>query len=428
MPNRSIRNLLKSSVFWSVGCTEPGAVAYAAATARRSLGGAVRSVEVTIDPYTYKNALAVVIPNTGGRRGIAVAAALGVLYEGTRSGLEIFGDLDKSLGRRVDTLVARNTVRVHSRVFKTAPHIAVTVTTDEGSATVVLEGSHTTIVRHEVNGRPATVTAAAGKSRTAVADRLADLTLDDIVEYAARASDADIAYFLRGARQNFELAQESMAGRVGAGIGAALETASRTGAVDRGVLGKARSMVAAAVDARMAGLARPVMTSGSSGNQGLATTIPILLAGASLASERHELGRALALGHLLGSYIRTRTGKISTMCGSAVSAAAGAGLGILALHHGWEGLRKLVPNVVSNVIRSITGIICDGANDTCALKLAIASDVAFTTAALAVQMPEPVIRGGIAGESPEEALTNLRRVTESLLPTERIILDILTDR
>ena len=420
-----IRKILDEIMLPAIGCTEVGAIALAAATAHRAIGGNVEQVTVLLDSNTFKNAAAVAIPNTGGETGIGTAVVLGALYGNPDLKLSILRDIGQEDTKIAKEMVRQGKIQVDIRPEQFPVYIDVTIKTSRGMSRAIIKGSHTNVVFIEVNGEVKLGDKASATEPKAgvnnIRSELLAMKIPHIISLTTNLEPEDVQFLLEGAEMNMTIAREGLSMRSGLAVGANLQEIAARDSVSDNVVNEVRILVSAAVDARVFGSGLSVMTNSGSGNQGIATTIPIKVVSKRMNSDRSELARALALGHLLAAYTRLKMGELSTICGSVVASAVGAGVGILWLYDKRE---ELVDRVVKNVVASIAGIFCDGANESCALKLATASGVAVEAALLSMQNME-VAASGIIGSSAEETLNNLSLISRSMRDTEQSILNII---
>ena len=423
-----LSDILREITSLSVGCTEPAAISLATATAHEAIGGAAERVSVTLDPNTYKNALAVIIPNTGGKTGIHLAAALGAVCGNSKLGLEIFKDVTPENTRVAEQMVQLDKIQVSTQRNQPPLFIDATVETSAGQGRAIIKGTHTNVAFLEANGEvktgnKATATEPEKELISVTCRKLLAMTIPEIVRLTASLGPRDIQFLLDGAEMNLAIARDGLAKRPGLAVGANLQDMVNDGIISGDVISETKILVAGGVDARMSGSSLPVMTNGGSGNQGIATTIPIAVISRRMKTEKPEITRALAISHLLAAYTRLKIGELSTLCGSAVASAIGATAGILWLINQSE---ELIEQVVKNIVGNIPGILCDGAHSVCALKLATASGVAVETAFLLSRGTAIGARTGIIADLADETFNNLALISKSLKETELTILNIMT--
>lgn len=423
-----LSDILREIASLSVGCTEPAAIALATATAREAIGGATERVIVTLDPNTYKNAMAVIIPNTGGKTGIQLAAALGAVCGDSKLELEIFKDATLENTRMAEQMVQLGKIQISTHRNQPPLFIDATVETSAGQGRAIIKGTHTNVALLEVNGEvktgnKATATGLEKEIISVACRKLLAMTIPEIVRLTASLGPRDIQFLLDGAEMNLAIARDGLAERFGLAVGANLQDMVNDGIISGDVISEAKILVAGGVDARMSGSSLPVMTNGGSGNQGIATTIPIAVISRRMENKKPEIIRALAISHLLAAYTRLKIGELSTLCGSAVASAIGAASGILWLINQSE---ELIEQVVKYIVGNIPGILCDGAHSVCALKLATASGVAVEAAFLLSRGTAIGARTGIIADLADGTFNNLALISKSLKETELTILNIMT--
>ncbi|MFC1869657.1 serine dehydratase subunit alpha family protein [Chloroflexota bacterium] len=412
----------------SIGCTEPAAIALATTIAREAIGGVARQVSVTLDPNTFKNALAVTIPNTAGKTSMQLAAALGALCGNSKLGLEIFKDVTLDNTTVAEQMVKLGKIRIAIQRDQPPIFIDAAVKTSAGQGRAIIKGSHTSVAFVEANGKVKigneTVATETKKELISAACRkLLAMKISDIVYLTASLSPNDKQFLLDGVEMNLTIVRDGLAKRSGLAVGANLQDMVNDGTISDDVINETKILVAGGVDARMSGSSLPVMTNSGSGNQGIASTLPIVVIAKRMKSEKGQIARALAISHLLAAYTKLKIGELSTLCGSAIASAIGASAGILWLTDQRE---ERIEQVVKNIVGNIPGILCDGAHSVCALKLATASGVAVETAFLVSRGTDIGARTGIIADLASETFTNLALISKSLKETELAILDIMT--
>lgn len=419
--------LLREQVVPAFGCTEPVACALAVARAREALGGAVEKIHVLTSPGVYKNGLGVGIPGTGAR-GIPIAAALGALIGAPERGLEVLAGVTPEAVRAAKAMVASGAVEVTYDPAKEGVYVDARVSGAGGTARAVIQGMHTSIVYVEKNGRPLLAACGAAgrspRSSSAAAAELARLSLADLVGFAEEVPLGDVEFLLEGVQLNRAAAEAGLETGAGLGLGRALVKLAEEGKCSDGPILRAKTLAAAAADARMGGLPVPVMSSAGSGNHGITAILPVAVMAEYLGTGEEKLARALALSHLVTLYVKEFTGRLSPICGCAVAAGAGAAAAVAWL---LGGGRETVGAAVENLIANLAGMLCDGGKNGCALKLSTAAGEAILAAELAVAGICVDWYDGIVGRSPEETIRNLGYVSaHGLAKADEAILAVLT--
>jgi L-cysteine desulfidase len=355
-------DILRHELISAMGCTEPIALAYCAAVARQTLGALPERIEVQASGNIIKNVKSVVVPNTGGRRGIATAAAIGALGGDANALLEVIAHVSDDAKARLPAYLDQTQIDVSPLESDNILDMIVTVYAGKSQARVRIANEHTNIVLIEKDG-----VVMQQKDPTAVEEEdLPDynlLTVQDIYSFATTCDLADVKDILdRQITQNTAIAEEGLQHDYGANIGKVLLT---TGDNTRT---RAKAWAAAGSDARMNGSELPVVICSGSGNQGLTASLPVIIYARDLNTDKEKLYRALLISNLVTLHCKTGIGRLSAYCG-AVSAGAGAGAGIAYLYGGDE--RDIAHSIV-NALAVTSGIVCDGAKSSCAAKIATA--------------------------------------------------------
>lgn len=414
--------LLRREVVPALGCTEPAAVALAAAKARETLGRDPEMIEVLASGNIIKNGMGVGIPGTGAV-GLQVAAALGAIAGKSARGLEVLGGVSGDEILRALEMVSARRVVVTVADVPEKLYIDVRCTAGEFSARAVISGTHANIVSVERDGL--TILDRNGSSSETVSgdDLLPGLTVDDIVAFSETVLLEDIRFILDGAAMNRALAEEGLRAEYGLGVGRKTVAYVERGLYPPGLIADVVSFTAAAVDARMAGADFPAMSNSGSGNQGITVMLPVVKAAERLGKSEEELARALVLANLVAIHLKRHLGVLSALCG-VVCAATGASCGITRL---LGGESRHVSYAVKNMIANLSGMICDGAKSGCALKASSGAAAAVEAALLAADGVEVSHNDGIIERDIEKTIRNLGVLgTHGMSETDRVILGIMT--
>ena len=343
--------ILEEELVPAMGCTEPIAVAYAAALARKALGEMPQSVEVHVSANIIKNVKSVVVPHTGGLRGIGAAVAAGI----------VAGDADREL--EVLSAVTEEQVEAMAAYLKDTPisiaasdngyifDIQIRANAGEHTAFVQIAGSHTNVIRVEKDGvvlRSLEYTEGGQAEKT---DRSL-LNVEQIIEFADCVDIEDVKAVLdRQIDFNTTIAEEGLSGKWGANIGRVL-----LNAYGNDVANRAKATAAAGSDARMSGCEKPVVINSGSGNQGMTASLPVIVYAKELNTTREQLYRALVVSNLVTIHLKTGIGRLSAYCG-ATSAGCGAGAGITYLY---GGKANEISHTIVNAVAINSGMVCDG--------------------------------------------------------------------
>ena len=419
-------NILKKELVPAFGCTEPIAVAYAAACLRVLLGGEPETLRVEASGNIIKNVKSVFVPGTGGLRGIPAAAAAGMAAGDPSLDLEVLSQIGEAEQARIREYLACTPITVKLADSPLIFDILVRAWAGEDSALVRIANYHTHIVRIEKNGavlKDLPVQAAAEEGLT---DKSV-LSVRGILEFAREADLSDVEETLsRQIRFNTAIAQEGLRGDYGANIGQVLLSA-----YGDDVKIRAKAMAAAGSDARMNGCGLPVVIVSGSGNQGLTASLPVIEYAKELGADQDTLYRALLVSDLITIHLKAEIGRLSAYCG-AVSAGCGSGAGIAYLYgkdKPEEALLKDVSHTIVNSLAVVSGMVCDGAKASCAAKIASAVDAGILGFTMYQQGQQFRGGDGIISKGVEETIHNIGLLaTQGMRETDREILDIMTTR
>lgn len=376
-------SILEEELVPAMGCTEPIAVAYAAALARDALGCMPEHIEVLASANIIKNVKSVIVPNTGSLRGLPAAAAAGIVAGDAGRKLEVLSGVTAEQIEQIKSFTQTMDCKVGQSHNEHIFYIEIILTAKEHGSRSVIAGSHTGVTLIERDGEvlyKAEPSSSGGEGGT---DHSV-LTVEGIVEFADSVAIDDIrAVISRQIEYNTAIAEEGLRGDYGANIGSILLQSYGSGVHNR-----AKAMAAAGSDARMNGCEKPVVINSGSGNQGLTTSLPVIVYAEELGSDEDTLYRALAVANLVTIHLKSGIGPLSAYCG-ATSAGAGAAAGITYLY---GGRFNAIAHTIVNALAINSGMICDGAKASCAAK--IASAVESGLLSLQMQMHGSEFYGG----------------------------------
>lgn len=431
-----IIELIKKEVKPALGCTEPIAVALAAAKAAEILtdrcpccGTAWRessgfNVAVEVSGNILKNGMGVGIPGTG-MVGLHIAAALGAVCGKSEYGLEVLHDLCGSSVERAKELVNSGLVKVMHTETGHKLYVKVTISAGEGhSASAVIEDDHDNIVETCFDGTVLQCSQAQQQDNTADHRGTLDykLTLKEIYDFASSVDFKDICFILESRDLNLKLAKEGLSGDYGLKVGKTIRSDSYREVFGNDFMSYAMALTAAASDARMAGCTLPAMSNSGSGNQGITVTMPVIAYALKYNVPEEQLARALVLSHLTAIHIKGYLGKLSALCGCVI-ASTGASCGITYLR---GGSYQHVCAAVKNMIGNITGMVCDGAKVGCAMKVASGVSSAIQSAVLAMDGTCISEHDGIIEKDIEKTIRNLGQIgSVGMQGADSMILDIM---
>ena len=368
--------ILHKELIPALGCTEPIAIAYAAAKAREVLGKFPEKVVSTCSGNIVKNVKGVVVPATGGLRGIEAATLIGAVGGDPARELEVLTSVTDEDRAKVRELLEKKICHVKLSENKAKLHIIVEMTAGTDSALVEIMHTHTNIIRIEKNGQVLMQEKAGDEEDDDDENIYQLLNLDDIVAFANEVKLEDVADLLkRQVEYNSKIAEVGLTETYGANVGKTLvENYGKSFEV------MARALPAAGSDARMGGCELPVVINSGSGNQGMTVSLPVVALAKEMGASEEQLLRALCVSNLTAAYEKRDIGRLSAYCG-AISAGAAAGAGMMYLK---GGSVSEIGNVVLCTIGNVGGVLCDGAKSSCAAKIASAVDAAL----LAIHLTE----------------------------------------
>lgn len=371
-------NILKDTIGLATGCTEPAAIAYSCANAREKVIGDIIQLEITVDSYLYKNALNVSIPGFD-QKGVKAAAALGLIIGDTKKGLNLLKDMGEEVIKKAKDLLKRNAIKLKVVDNCDILFIQSILKTDKEIIRVVTLEKHNNIVDISKNTVEDFDFVEYLKKKEK-SNPISNYTLDDFIEFATNVDLTKIEFLKEGIEYNLKMAEAGL--KDVNSIGNKFDTL-----IDKGYsMGEspavyAQKLCSGASYGRMSGVQLPVMTSTGSGNHGITLFLTIAAAGEKLNIRDEKITRALALGQLINVYIKNHTGALSAMCGCGIAAGIGASCGIVFM---MDGSSDQIFGTILNMVGSISGIICDGAKEGCAYKLALASGWAIQSALLSI--------------------------------------------
>ncbi|MDE5902197.1 MAG: L-serine ammonia-lyase, iron-sulfur-dependent, subunit alpha [Muribaculaceae bacterium] len=425
-----IIDLINREVVPAVGCTEPAAVSLCVAKATELLGCVPSEIKVRLSTNILKNAMGVGIPGTG-MIGLPIAIALGALIGKSEYGLEVLKDVnDEAVARGKEYIDSH---QIDIKLFENAPsnlHIDVEVCHDTDRVRATISRQHTNFVYLEknraviFNEEPSAATQDPNNA-DAEADTGDDdvrLDLHTVWEFATESPLEELEFILEARRLNRAAAQLALAENYGHSLG---RTMKESGAPLFGDTPVAHmiSLTSAACDARMGGAPVPVMSNSGSGNQGICATMPVVAYAEDINASEEQLIRALILSHLTSIYIKQSLGRLSALCGCVV-ASTGAASGLVYLMGG--GYAQ-VAAAVKNMVANLTGMICDGAKPSCAMKISSGVGTAMMSAMMAMQGHCVSSAEGIIDDDVDRTIRNLTSIgRDAMRATDLYVLDIMT--
>ena len=416
-----LTKIIREDMIPALGVTEPGAIAFAAATARTMIGGRLVRLTVSMNSGLYKNAYSCGLPGVE-EVGAVFAAALGYTAGDPEKGLEALSNVGPEDVAAAGAYVAQGKITADMSEISSRIRLVASLETDEGTAEVEIRGRHTNIVRRTVNGTDVFTgkdeEAAAGENDAA---EIRNLTLREMLAYAETVPAEEIGFIREAHQMNLALFEEGLRSSRTTFVHRLLEM--NGGTVYSGDERKTASLLCnGAIEARVLGLNRPAMSITGSGAHGIMATLPLY----AVCQVRHlpeeRLLRATAMSFLICMYIKSWSGRLSALCGCALAGGTGAACGLCLLSGGGE---KEISAAIRNMASGITGMICDGGNQGCVMKGIAACDAAFSASSLGMTGVSVDSVHGINGRTSEETMRNIGRIASpGMTGTEETIVGI----
>lgn len=418
-----ILDLLNKEVKPAMGCTEPVAVALASAKAAQAGGHRdIKRIEIVVSPNFYKNGLSVGIPHSP-EVGLDVAGALGACGGDSELGLKVLESITESAASEALALVKAGLVEVKVKDTDAKVYIEARVCSDSGTSVAVIEHMHNHFVLVKHDDHVIFEDTTQKDERADDEPEFFSMPVKAIIDEVESMTLDDLDFLLEGIDMNRKVADIGLAEKKGIGVGYTVFQNIKKGVLSDDLPNRAMYMTAAASDARMSGVTLPVMSSNGSGNNGLTAILPLVAYSMGKAVEPERMAKALAISHLINCYIKYRIGRLSALCSCAISAATGSGAAITWLEGGdIDAIKGTIQNMVGN----LSGMICDGAKNGCALKLATAASSGVHASILAMNGVSIESRDGIVGRTAEESIRNLGIVGgQGMQLTDHVILDVM---
>lgn len=418
--DKQMIEILKREAVPALGCTEPVACALACARCKEELGGVPESIDVYVSGNIYKNGMGVGIPGTG-MVGLPIAAALGAVCGKTVYGLEVLKEV--SVGNNLEVakeLVEQGMVKVHLK--EDAPdklYAEAVCRKGNGTVKTVIVHGHTNIVLVEKDGQ--TVFCKEEKPAVAEEGKCVELSLARIWEFVHQVDVKDIEFLLEGAKMNETISDEGLKGKFGLQIGRTLKENIEKVVLADDLLNRVLIRATAASDARMDGCEKPVMTNSGSGNQGITVYLPVVVTAERFGCSQEQLVRALALSNLVAAHIHYYMGHLSALCGIVIASTGSAA----AITYLMGGTYEQVVNTIKTMSSNLTGMMCDGAKQGCALKVYSGTSAAVQASLLSMQGVK-TRNDGIVEEDIEKTIRNIGVIASvGMEQTDKTILSVM---
>ena len=416
-----LTELIRQDMRPALGVTEPGAIAFAVSTARRHTSGEIREVKLRLNSGLYKNAFTCGIPGST-KVGNAHAAALGAVGADPDKGLECLDGITAQQAQRAQTLVKAGKIAVEMSEITSRIFIEATVVAASGSACVTIRDSHTNIVKITENGETVLEKDSCLSGEEEESPLIHRYTLAQLHDYALNVPIEELGFIRQAFTMNLALCQAGLDSEKTT-YGPYLLRANGGEMISDDAQKTASLLCNAAIEARVLGLPEPAMSITGSGAHGIIATMPLYAACKVHGYSEEMLLRATALSYLVCMYIKEYSGKLSAFCGCAIAAGTGMACGLVLLR---GGATEAMARTINNMSSSITGMICDGGNQGCAMKGVVAVDAAWRAVDMAMENVYIYDVHGINGATPEETMRNMGLIASpGMVGTEKTIVEIL---
>lgn len=416
---------VKKEVVPALGCTEPISLALAAALAAQQLGKPVERIEAKASANLLKNGMGVTVPGTG-TTGLLIAAAVGALGGDPEGKLEVLKNLTSAQVATGKQMIAEGRVQISIAEVPNILYSEARVIHGEEWARVCIADAHTNVILIEKNGKvifEADSQQSTGDDKTGYS--MCGVRAQDIYDFALEAPLEMIDFIREAGLLNDFLAKEGMSGQYGLHIGATMNRQIDKGLLSDNLLTNVLMRTAAASDARMGGATLPAMTNSGSGNQGIAATMPVVVVAEHVKADEETLMRALMMSHMMAIYIHDKLPKLSALC-AVTTASMGAAAGMAWL---LKGDFKTVSMAISNMIGDVAGMICDGASNSCAVKVSTSVMSAYKAVLMALDGTRVTGSEGIVADDVDQSIANLGELAcHGMSQTDEQILRIMLNK
>ena len=420
---KQIIALIQREVVPAIGCTEPIAVSLCVAKATETLGCVPEHISLYLSANILKNAMGVGIPGTG-MIGLPIATALGALIGKSEYQLEVLKDSTPEAVEKGKTYIAEKRISISLKENITEKlYIEAICEADGHRSTAIIAGGHTNFVY--VAKDDTVLLDKRGGTQADAESKDVELCFRKVYDFAMTTPLEEIEFILEAKRLNKAAAEFSLKGDYGHGIGRMMCSNQEHEVMGDSVYSRILAYTSAACDARMGGAMIPIMSNSGSGNQGITATLPVVVFAEENHKSHEELVRALTLSHLTVIYIKQSLGRLSALCGCVV-AATGSACGITYL---MGGNYDQTVYAVKNMVANLTGMLCDGAKPSCAMKLATGVSTAVLSAMMAMQQRYVTSVEGIIDDDVDKCIRNMTRIGSVCMnETDRVVLDIMTHK
>lgn len=424
--SKLILEILEEEVRPAIGCTEPVAIALASAHAAQALKNQPEKITILTSPAIYKNGMDVGIPGIE-KTGLDVAAALGAALTDPSQGLELLGEIKNPVREKARKLLKQAQIKVDIASTDNPVYIEAILESGDKTARALVLDRHDNLVKLSLNEEILFEKEENEKDdeNSSLKNSFYQKKILDIVEEIEKLPGEDLLFLLDGLEMNLEAAQQGTRESYGLGVGYNMQKSIEEGLVAQDFANLAYMLTAAASDVRMSGERIAVMSSSGSGNNGLTAILPLAALKEVKELDDDTLARALAISHILTSYVKHYIGRLSNLCGCSIAAAIGSGSAIAWVLYG----KEVIPATINNIIANQSGVICDGAKPGCALKLGTAAITAVQAALLAKKGTVLESHNGITDPQVEKSIANLATLsTPGMADLDETVIEIMQSR
>lgn len=428
---RHIIEILNREIKPAIGCTEPVAVALNTAYGVSILPNdskEISKITVEVSKGIYKNGMDVGIPNTN-KIGLHIAASLGASIGDPKYGLQILGNITNEELKYSEKILESCEINVKVDKDNNKPvYIKTTIENKDHVSIAITEDKHDNIVLLSIDGNEI-LNKRNGANKENNNDNeeqnFYNLPINIIVEEIEKLDYEDIKFLLDGMEMNMNIAKEGLDKKHGLGVGYSYNSNMKNGLISKDFVNLAYALTAAASDVRMSGYSMPVMSSSGSGNNGLTAILPLAAYKEIMKISDEDLVKALAISHIITSYVKRYIGRLSNLCGCSIAASIGSGAAIAWL----LGDKNAITSTINNIIANQAGVICDGAKPSCALKLGTAASTAVQSALLAIEGITIKDFNGIVDNQVEKSIRNLAKLSgEGMKNIDDTVIEIMLNR
>ncbi|WP_318455846.1 L-cysteine desulfidase family protein [Photobacterium leiognathi] len=420
------KNIINAVVKPAFGCTEPISAAYASAVAADLLGKMPEELDVKVSDNLFKNSMGVFVPGTG-RIGLAIASAAGAVGGNPNGGLEVLVNIKPEHVEKAQQLIDAGKVKAGRKDVEEFIYCEVIAKAGNDVAVVEISGGHTQVIKKTLNGNIVFDASSEQnkdekpKSTASVCEGV-EISIEGIYDYATNVDFEEIKFILEARDLNSALSDEGLENSYGLEVGKTIQKSIAKGLFGNGLINNIVMRTAAASDARMGGATLPAMSNFGSGNQGIAATMPVVETAQHFGSSEEQLARALIMSHLGAIYMKSFYPPLSPFCGNAVTSSAAA-MGMVYLAGGsFEQMCFAIQNTLSDT----TGMYCDGAKSTCAMKVKSSTNSAVMSFLMAIENNEARSQGIVADEV-EKTIRNVgKMVKQGMSNTDATIIEIMS--